>query len=85
MYAMSTDTLSCKLLFLFTYLIHCKKISVLNLLSLCYLLVLSLLCFFVWLNTVAGRQMCVRPSASWVKDLISYLETKDVSGANTNL
>ncbi|XP_023209113.1 monocyte chemotactic protein 1B-like [Xiphophorus maculatus] len=39
----------------------------------------------ILLNTVAGRQMCVRPSASWVKDLISYLETKDVSGANTNL
>ncbi|XP_043980759.1 monocyte chemotactic protein 1B-like [Gambusia affinis] len=39
----------------------------------------------ILLNTVAGRQMCVRPSASWVKDLVTYLETKNVAGANSNL
>ncbi|KAM4734067.1 monocyte chemotactic protein 1B-like [Anableps anableps] len=39
----------------------------------------------ILLNTVAGRQLCVRPSASWVKNLISYLDTKNVLGANSNL
>ncbi|XP_054884047.1 monocyte chemotactic protein 1B-like [Poeciliopsis prolifica] len=39
----------------------------------------------ILLNTVAGRQMCVRPSETWVKNLIIYLETREASGANTNL
>ncbi|XP_071345416.1 monocyte chemotactic protein 1B-like [Trachinotus anak] len=30
----------------------------------------------VLLKTVAGRQLCAKPSASWVKDLISYLDAK---------
>uniref|UniRef100_A0A3Q2CMW8 Monocyte chemotactic protein 1B-like n=2 Tax=Cyprinodon variegatus TaxID=28743 RepID=A0A3Q2CMW8_CYPVA len=37
------------------------------------------------LKTVAGRQLCVSPSAPWVKELISQLEAKKVSGSNTNL
>ncbi|KAM4552990.1 monocyte chemotactic protein 1B-like isoform 1-T2 [Fundulus diaphanus] len=37
------------------------------------------------LNTVAGRQLCVKPSAPWVKELISYLENKNVAGSNSNL
>uniref|UniRef100_A0A3P9NH88 Chemokine interleukin-8-like domain-containing protein n=1 Tax=Poecilia reticulata TaxID=8081 RepID=A0A3P9NH88_POERE len=34
----------------------------------------------ILLNTVAGRQLCVKPSAPWVKDLISYLDTKNIFG-----
>ncbi|XP_034056194.1 LOW QUALITY PROTEIN: C-C motif chemokine 3-like 1 [Gymnodraco acuticeps] len=38
------------------------------------------------LRTVAGpRQLCVRPSAPWVKNLISYLDTKAFPGETTNL
>ncbi|XP_047452711.1 chemokine (C-C motif) ligand 35, duplicate 1 [Mugil cephalus] len=29
----------------------------------------------ILLNTVAGRQLCVRASAPWVKELITKLET----------
>ncbi|XP_047205900.1 monocyte chemotactic protein 1B-like [Girardinichthys multiradiatus] len=39
----------------------------------------------ILLNTVAGRQLCVRTSATWVKELINYLETKNVLGANSNM
>lgn len=39
----------------------------------------------ILLNTVVGRQLCVKPSLPWVKDLVSYLETKNTVGANSNL
>ncbi|XP_056242500.1 monocyte chemotactic protein 1B-like [Seriola aureovittata] len=39
----------------------------------------------VLLNTVAGRQMCARPSAPWVKDLISYMNAKYIPGETSNL
>ncbi|KAL4004104.1 copper chaperone [Sarotherodon galilaeus] len=39
----------------------------------------------ILLNTVAGRQLCVRPSAPWVKQLISYLDAKAVPGQASNL
>ncbi|XP_014264826.2 monocyte chemotactic protein 1B-like [Maylandia zebra] len=39
----------------------------------------------ILLNTVAGRQLCVRPSAPWVKQLISYLDAKAVPGQTSNL
>ncbi|KAK5867996.1 hypothetical protein PBY51_012444 [Eleginops maclovinus] len=40
----------------------------------------------ILLKTVAGQSLlCVRPSARWVKNLISYLDTKSIPGAGTNL
>ncbi|XP_040893418.1 monocyte chemotactic protein 1B-like [Toxotes jaculatrix] len=39
----------------------------------------------ILLKTVAGRQLCVRPSAVWVKELISYLDTKYTPGENTQV
>ncbi|KAM4618366.1 C-C motif chemokine 4-like [Polymixia lowei] len=39
----------------------------------------------VLLDTVAGRQLCVRPSDSWVKDIIAYLDLKAKPGQQTNL
>uniref|UniRef100_A0A3B3U218 Monocyte chemotactic protein 1B-like n=2 Tax=Poecilia latipinna TaxID=48699 RepID=A0A3B3U218_9TELE len=39
----------------------------------------------ILLNMVTGRQLCVKPSTPWVKDLITYLDTKNISGANSNL
>ncbi|XP_030280590.1 monocyte chemotactic protein 1B [Sparus aurata] len=36
-------------------------------------------------KTVAGRQLCARPSAAWVKDLISYLDGKSLPGEASNL
>ncbi|XP_015258522.1 monocyte chemotactic protein 1B-like [Cyprinodon tularosa] len=37
------------------------------------------------LKTVAGRQLCVRPSAPWVKELIRQLDAEEGSGLNINL
>ncbi|XP_034389992.1 chemokine (C-C motif) ligand 35, duplicate 1 [Cyclopterus lumpus] len=39
----------------------------------------------VRLNTVAGRQLCTRPSAAWVKELIRHLDAKSVPGGTSNL
>ncbi|XP_078114108.1 monocyte chemotactic protein 1B-like [Sander vitreus] len=39
----------------------------------------------ILLKTVAGRQLCVRPSATWVKQLISYLDAKSIPGETSNL
>ncbi|KAI3371730.1 hypothetical protein L3Q82_024288 [Scortum barcoo] len=39
----------------------------------------------VLLETVAGRYLCVRPSVDWVKDLMSYLDTKSVPGKTSNV
>lgn len=39
----------------------------------------------ILLTTVKGRQLCVRPSASWVKDLISYLDAKPAPGETSIL
>lgn len=39
----------------------------------------------VMLKTVAGRELCVKPSAPWVKELMSYLNAKPVPGVTSNL
>uniref|UniRef100_A0AAT9KIM9 C-C motif chemokine n=1 Tax=Amphiprion clarkii TaxID=80970 RepID=A0AAT9KIM9_AMPCL len=39
----------------------------------------------VLLNTVANRQLCVRPAADWVKELIRYLDAKSIPGNASNL
>ncbi|XP_054476413.1 chemokine (C-C motif) ligand 35, duplicate 1 [Anoplopoma fimbria] len=39
----------------------------------------------VLLKTVAGRQLCARPTDAWVKELISYLAAKSVAGETSNL
>ncbi|KAM3608675.1 uncharacterized protein V6R79_002821 [Siganus canaliculatus] len=37
------------------------------------------------LRTVFGRQLCVKPSATWVKELVSYLDAKPAPGETSNL
>uniref|UniRef100_A0A3B5BIR3 Chemokine interleukin-8-like domain-containing protein n=1 Tax=Stegastes partitus TaxID=144197 RepID=A0A3B5BIR3_9TELE len=39
----------------------------------------------VLLNTVANRQLCVRPAAAWVKELIRHLDAKSIPGNTSNL
>ncbi|KAL6107359.1 ccl11 [Pungitius sinensis] len=39
----------------------------------------------ILLQTVARRSLCVRPSAPWVKELISHLDAKSVQGDRSNL
>nr|QZC92293.1 chemokine (C-C motif) ligand 35 [Sebastes schlegelii] len=39
----------------------------------------------VLLKTVAGRQLCARPSDAWVGKLISYLDAKANPGQTSNL
>ncbi|KAM4573666.1 monocyte chemotactic protein 1B-like [Odontesthes bonariensis] len=39
----------------------------------------------ILLKTVAGRQLCVRPSAQWVKELITYLDNKAAQGESSTL
>ncbi|XP_061578509.1 C-C motif chemokine 3-like [Cololabis saira] len=39
----------------------------------------------ILLKTVVGRQLCVRPSAQWVKELIGNLDAKVALGDATHL
>ncbi|KAM8890729.1 monocyte chemotactic protein 1B-like [Spinachia spinachia] len=39
----------------------------------------------ILLKTVARRSLCVRPSATWVKELIGHLDAKSIRGERTNL
>ncbi|XP_071750812.1 C-C motif chemokine 4-like [Centroberyx gerrardi] len=39
----------------------------------------------VLLQTVAGRQLCARPSDSWVKNIISYLDSNILPGEESHL
>ncbi|XP_068169407.1 monocyte chemotactic protein 1B-like [Antennarius striatus] len=39
----------------------------------------------ILLKTVTGRSLCVRPSAVWVKELISYLDARPAPGETSNL
>nr|CAM32187.1 CC chemokine ligand 4 [Dicentrarchus labrax] len=39
----------------------------------------------IMLKTVAGRNLCVKPSATWVKELISYMDAKPAPGQTSNL
>ncbi|XP_029010735.1 monocyte chemotactic protein 1B-like [Betta splendens] len=38
----------------------------------------------VLLNTKAGHQLCVRPSAAWVKELMSSLDAKYLAGERSS-
>ncbi|TMS05152.1 C-C motif chemokine 4 [Larimichthys crocea] len=35
--------------------------------------------------TKAGRHVCARPSAAWVKELVTYLDAKTVPGETSNV
>ncbi|XP_018559151.1 monocyte chemotactic protein 1B [Lates calcarifer] len=37
----------------------------------------------VLLKTVAGRQLCARPSDAWVKEIMTYLDNKPLPGQGT--
>ncbi|XP_058500424.1 monocyte chemotactic protein 1B-like [Solea solea] len=39
----------------------------------------------VLFKTVAGRQLCAKPSNTWVQELINYLDTKAIPGQASNL
>ncbi|XP_072241386.1 monocyte chemotactic protein 1B-like [Leuresthes tenuis] len=39
----------------------------------------------ILLKTVVGRQLCVKPSDQWVKELITYLDNKAAQGESSTL
>ncbi|KAF3689234.1 C-C motif chemokine 13 [Channa argus] len=39
----------------------------------------------VLLKTKAGRELCVKPSAAWVKEVMTYLDNKTLPGETSNI
>ncbi|KAK2841707.1 hypothetical protein Q5P01_011907 [Channa striata] len=39
----------------------------------------------VLLKTVAGRELCAKPSDAWVKELMTYLNNKTLAGGRSNM